>query len=279
MLGPDPGLIFKGKLTGRGPPGAPAVSSQNNSEVLERICVQRSLQVLQRADRPLQPAGSAVDPQSCQPSRELLDAAAGVFIRFRLGGITFPPNIYYKIFTHRPIADVCASSPKDYTQPGLKKPVPRQTNNGWPPMQEDRSGWYQRMENNSWRLFCSKMVPIGQPMVIGANKKIDFHYSRLQRQQDVDRWRKRRKIEWLRQMYNRGRLQTHPVHQRMATLAGSSAHEVMDTTEERGDDEVEERELDELLAWTTTLSFEEYMQEWRRLACSHSSEPSKDLHS
>ncbi|XP_039983303.1 protein MFI isoform X2 [Xiphias gladius] len=79
--------------------------------------------------------------------------------------------------------------------------------------------------------------------------------------------------------YNRGRLQTHPVHQRMATLAGSSAHEVMDTTEERGDDEVEERELDELLAWTTTLSFEEYMQEWRRLACSHSSEPSKDLHS
>lgn len=71
--------------------------------------------------------------------------------------ITFPPNIYYKIFTHRPIADVCASSPKDYTQPGLKKPVPRQTNNGWPPMQEDRSGWYQRMENNSWRLFCSKV--------------------------------------------------------------------------------------------------------------------------
>lgn len=72
--------------------------------------------------------------------------------------ITFPPNIYYKIFTYRPITDVCASSPKDYTQPGVKQPVARQTNNCWPLMQEDRSGWYQRMENNSWRLFCSKVV-------------------------------------------------------------------------------------------------------------------------
>ena len=27
----------------------------------------------------------------------------------------FPPNIYYKIFTHRPVQDMCANSPKDYT--------------------------------------------------------------------------------------------------------------------------------------------------------------------
>ncbi|KAM7370087.1 hypothetical protein PAMP_011370 [Pampus punctatissimus] len=218
----------------------------------------------------------------------LLDAAAGVFIRFRLGGITFPPNIYYKIFTHRPIADVCASSPKDYTQPGLKKLVAWQTNNGWPLMQEDRSGWYQRMENNSWRLFCSKVVPKGEPNEIGADKKINFHYSRLQRKHDVDKWRKRRKIEWLKHMkpiyhplflsyrYNQGRLQARPVHRHMATLVGSSTQEVMETIEEKGDDEILEWELDELLAWTNTLNFEEYMQEWRHLACSHSSEQSKD---
>ncbi|KAG7526058.1 hypothetical protein JOB18_036181 [Solea senegalensis] len=109
------------------------------------------------------------DPQSILKTAELLDAAAGVFIRFRLGGVTFPPNIYYKIFTHRPITDVCASSPKDYTQPGLKKPSGQ--------MQEDRSGWYQRMENNSWRLFYIKVLPIVEPAEIGADKKIDFHYS------------------------------------------------------------------------------------------------------
>ncbi|XP_040911369.1 protein MFI [Toxotes jaculatrix] len=210
----------------------------------------------------------AVNPREA----ELLDAAAGLFIRFRLGGITFPPSIYYKIFTHRPIADVCANSPKDYTQPGLKKPVAQQTNNGWPVMAEGRSGWYQRVENNSWRLFCRKVVPIGEPNEFGANKKMDFHYSRLQRQQDVDRWRKRRRIEWLKQIYNQGRQQTHP-GRHMVTQVGNSAQEEMDAIEEKGDDEAEDWELDELLVWTTSLSFEEYLQEWRRLACSHFSEP------
>ena len=32
----------------------------------------------------------------------------------------FPPNIYYKIFTHRPVQDMCANSPKDYTRPSVK---------------------------------------------------------------------------------------------------------------------------------------------------------------
>ncbi|XP_053198324.1 protein MFI [Scomber japonicus] len=220
------------------------------------------------------------DPQSVLKTvnpreAELLDAAAGVIIRFRLGGITFPPNIYYKIFTHRPVVDVCASSPKDYTQPSMKKPVARQTNNGWPLLQEDRSGWYQRMENNSWRLFCSKVVPEGEPAEIGANKKMSFHHSKLQRKQDVDKWRKRRKIDWLMHMYDEGRLQARPVHRHMAALVGTSAQEVMDTIEEKGDDEILEWELDELLAWTNTLNFEEYIQEWRHLACSHSYEQSK----
>ncbi|KAF0028258.1 hypothetical protein F2P81_019345 [Scophthalmus maximus] len=168
--------------------------------------------------------------------------------------ITFPPGIYYKIFTHRPITDVCASSPKDYTQPGLRKPVAWQNVRNRPVLQEDRSGWYQRIENNSWRLFCSKVVPIAEPIEFGENQKMDFHHSRLQRQQDVERWRRRRKMEWLRQMYTQGRLQTHPVHGHVATLVRSSAQEVMETVDEKG--EHEEWELDELLTWTTTLSYE-----------------------
>lgn len=31
----------------------------------------------------------------------LVDAAAGIHVRFRLGGSTFPPLVFYKIFTHR----------------------------------------------------------------------------------------------------------------------------------------------------------------------------------
>lgn len=57
--------------------------------------------------------------------------------------------------------------------------------------------------------------------------------------------------------YNQGNLQTHPAHRHMATLVGSSAQEVIHTIKEKGDDEMLEWELDELLAWTNTLSFEE----------------------
>jgi hypothetical protein len=41
----------------------------------------------------------AINPREAQ----LLDAAAGAHIRFRLGGSSWPPLILYKIFTHRPV--------------------------------------------------------------------------------------------------------------------------------------------------------------------------------
>lgn len=41
----------------------------------------------------------------------------------------FPPNIYYKIFTHRPVQDLCANSPKDYTRPDAKLCMARDVHN------------------------------------------------------------------------------------------------------------------------------------------------------
>ncbi|KAG7216763.1 hypothetical protein INR49_021160 [Caranx melampygus] len=143
-------------------------------------------------------------------------------------------------------------------------------------VQEDRSRWYQRMENNSWRLFCSRVVPISEPVEIGANKKTDFHYSKLQRKQDLESWKKRRKIEWMWHMYNQGRLQNNPGWRDVVSLVRDVAQEVTDTSEEKEDNEIEERELEELLIWTTTLNFEEYMQEWNCLARSPSSVLSKE---
>ncbi|XP_069554017.1 protein MFI-like [Brachyistius frenatus] len=216
---------------------------------------------------------SQLDPQKSLKTvnpreTELLDAAAGVFIRFRLGGITFPPSIYYKIFTHQPITDVCASSPRDYFRLGLKRPVVRKTFSNWALMQDDKQGWYQRTDNNSWRLFCNKVVFLVESTEIGKNKKVDFHFSQLQRKHDVDKWRKRRKIEWMKQMYNQGRLQDHPEDSDVETMMEDATQEVIDAIEEKGDDAILEWELDELLAWTNTLNFEEYMRTWRRLACS-----------
>ena len=45
---------------------------------------------------------------------DFADEASGVHIRFRLGGTTWPPTIFYKVFTHRNIADIGAFAPRDY---------------------------------------------------------------------------------------------------------------------------------------------------------------------
>ncbi|KAM4718543.1 protein MFI isoform 2-T2 [Anableps anableps] len=210
-----------------------------------------------------------VNPQEAQ----LLDSAAGVLIRFRLGGVTFPPRVYYKIFTYRPIVDLCASSPRDYNQLGRKKLLHQKGDEALN-QTEERLGWYQRVENNTWRLFCSKVKSRDEPTEICTNKRIDFHPSKMKRREDVRKWKKRKKIEWLRQMYSEGRLQAHSDQAHLVTLARSSAQEVIETIEKKGDDEILDWELDELLAWTDSLNFEEYMEEWQHLACSYPSERS-----
>eukprot|EP00798_Chlamydomonas_sp_ICE-L_P022634 gene22634-29776_t len=47
---------------------------------------------------------------------QLADAAAGIHVRFRMGGSVFPPIVFYKIFTHRPVLDIGSFCPRDYAQ-------------------------------------------------------------------------------------------------------------------------------------------------------------------
>ncbi|PNH00894.1 hypothetical protein TSOC_013259, partial [Tetrabaena socialis] len=51
-----------------------------------------------------------INPREAQ----LVDAASGIHVRFRLGGTVFPPLVFYKIFTHRPVTDIGAFGPRDY---------------------------------------------------------------------------------------------------------------------------------------------------------------------
>lgn len=62
--------------------------------------------------------------------------------------VKFPPDIYYKIFTHRHIEDLCANSPRDYTKLSAKYTSHIKSGDL---QEEDRSGWYRRVENNGWR--------------------------------------------------------------------------------------------------------------------------------
>jgi hypothetical protein len=46
---------------------------------------------------------------------QLLETAVDCHVRFRLGGDTFPPNIYYKVFSKTNVCDINAFAPRDYS--------------------------------------------------------------------------------------------------------------------------------------------------------------------
>ncbi|XP_044139990.1 protein MFI isoform X1 [Bufo gargarizans] len=202
----------------------------------------------------------------------LIDAAAGVHVRFRLGGTKFPPNIYYKLFTHRPIVDMCANSPKDYTKQSVKQPLPRQVHNHGVFPEEERRGWYTRVENNGWRLLAVRL-PDGLDEVTAADKKkrTPFSHSKLQRKQEVSLKQKQRKIEWMRKMYYEGSLRARTTEPSTAVLVQRATEGVLQSVEQRGPQAVLDWEVDELLNWTNALNYDEYINSWKAMGTSKSS--------
>ncbi|XP_076146195.1 protein MFI isoform X2 [Alosa pseudoharengus] len=180
---------------------------------------------------------------------DILDPGAGVFIRFRLGGITFPPNIYYKIFTHRPVVDLCASSPKDYTHEAQRQLVPRQRHNHHPVVHDDRSSWYKRVENNGWRVLAGKIIQLYCPKM----NELDCACR-----------------------YEEGILRARTGHKETALLVEKSTYGMMCVVKQLGADHVAEWEVDELLEWTNALNFDEYINGWKTIGSSQSSEYVKD---
>lgn len=225
----------------------------------------------------------------CVNPREaaLLDAAGGFHIKFRLAGDTFPPRIYYKIFTHNPVIDMCANSPKDYTKASVKKPEANLIHNKHLPfalplhhvLAENQQRWYQRVENNGWRPVSDRLLfrlDGDEIQWESSQKKTYAHHNRLRKKQDLLRSKKRRKVEWLRKMYGMGLMQPkQEVAARAGDLRGQvqrAVEGIIRTAEEKGPDAVEEWEVDELLDWTTSLNFDDYFHFWKAVGTSDVSE-------
>mmetsp|Transcript_24207 Transcript_24207/g.40559 ORF Transcript_24207/g.40559 Transcript_24207/m.40559 type:complete len:345 (-) Transcript_24207:57-1091(-) len=205
----------------------------------------------------------AINPREAS----LLDAASGCHVRFRLGGLTFPPIIYYKIFTHRSVTDICAFGPRDYCREVTLAPKNKHSKE-IPGVQEflnDRSGWYQRVENNGWRpLSQHVLVDIDAITFMSAAKRRPFHHNPTVRKEDAILRRKQRQRQWMLNMYQQGRgggmidIDVDPI-------ARAAVLQQMD------DDDLDEGDR-ELLQWSTALDFQNYQQDWLTLATSDWSE-------
>uniref|UniRef100_A0A8D0BW26 Chromosome 11 open reading frame 65 n=1 Tax=Salvator merianae TaxID=96440 RepID=A0A8D0BW26_SALMN len=207
---------------------------------------------------------------------EFLDAAAGVHIKFRLGGLKFPPSIYYKVFTHRPIVDLCACSPRDYTKLAVKK---RQSGEIQKKSYEDYSSWYKRIENNGWRLLSFRFWKGLDSLTVVDNLRVrDSYYCKLHKKQEVERRRKKKKIQWLKKMYLGENLKVNTEDPNVSLLVKRAAEGLIGTLEKQETDTVMEWEIDEMIKWTNALNFEEYIKKWKEIGTSRTSDSFKDFY-
>lgn len=155
------------------------------------------------------------------------DRAAGTHVRFRLGGWMFPPKVFYKIYTHRPLCDVGSFAPRDYTEEKIE--VATFTNTKVPSLQGYKTGrikvgtrffdavvtttnpsgtkkWYRREENNGWRPIASQMFaavrppPWFQPETTRERTK-HFHFNSQYRKELREKQRLKIKKRWMRKFF------------------------------------------------------------------------------
>lgn len=206
----------------------------------------------------------------------LVDAAAGVHVRFRLGGDQFPPAIFYKIFIHNPLVDICAFAPRDYTmhkQKGAKEMNNKGPSNGKNP----HSGWYERIENNGWRPVADRTLAMFDQITQDTScRVIPFHHDKNKRRRNKQQWAKMRKREWLQKMYAEGKAAEvsggAPAAEEQVPPDSFMPQDPQEKDWRPDDLEFEEDEAAVLVEWSDGLDFEKYVEGWSDLATSARSE-------
>ena len=232
----------------------------------------------------------------------------GAHVRFRLGGNSFPPTIFYKIYTHQPLCDVGAFAPKDYTRAkqlsAAAANVKGQGGAEGSTGQALRShiqvghsifetkfseetavdalqyasgglpeGWYDRFENNDWRPVTLRSLQEGTNESTQRQQDMAerFHYSRLRRKQDRILRKKRRKREWMKKLYMHGFVKEREEQEIYQRGKDDREHTV------DFDDPHWEEEANDLLTWTDGLDFDNYMNDWRALGTTAGTEQNLEV--
>ncbi|KAL0245302.1 hypothetical protein GEMRC1_009381 [Eukaryota sp. GEM-RC1] len=174
---------------------------------------------------------------------KILDRSLQCHVRFRLSGFSFPPTILYRVYTHGNIADINSFAPRDYQRSDQAK-VPART--------ADKSGWYNRNDEelNPWRVVGESCVAdlaefsqLTLPSSLCTTKEVpEWHWSKLQRVQDVKKLKKQKRLAWRKKLY-------------------SQSKRPPSSCQESSSDE-------ELVDWTQNLDFDSYLSSWQNLSIS-----------
>ena len=292
-----------------------AVKSKNKQNVsqnpdLSEKTIQKSSLVTATSKQCAATILKLISPKEAQ----LMDDAAGTHIRFRLaspavknGGKVskfgqFPPAVFYKIYTHRPIVDLCATAPRDYTLPANKVTLPKQQFNFQPEnfvssgifpgagqngttghqvnfLQNPTSNWYKRYENNEWRSISDSLLLSSIRVITdisnnsSAKKNQNFKPTITQRRLKRNNDKKRKRIDWLAKIYFQDR------HKNDEELVLKEAIEDLYVISKENqirevnpwayctniDDEIGDDDIQALVEWTDCLDYEDYSNYWSHL--------------
>lgn len=219
-----------------------------------------------------------------------MDEAAGTHIRFRLASPTryyygstgskfgsFPPAVYYKIYTHRPVIDLCATAPRDYTKAKNKISLPKQRFNQIKESEDPgtASGWYKRFENNYWRPVSDKVLLTS----LGSGYS-DTTYAPTVQERRVKKSnaKKYKRIEWLQKMFDGDNLNLGPSNQstdqhieeaiegmyfEVAKYKNQDQNPLIRAQPITND--VDDEDVQALIDWTCGLDFNDYSNYWSHL--------------
>jgi len=228
------------------------------------------------------------------------DAAAGAHVRLRLGGSEWPPRIYFKVFTHRPVIDLGGYAPRDYTRevgrgshdvrtvaPATKHLHSTYRRGSVPERDSDaegRPGWYVREDRNGWR-------PLGgglDMLYAGPSTRMDYTVPVPKaRLGEAARRRKQRKVEWMKKIYASGKveglLDAHEDpwdrtgvsalrEEVLASLGGLATDEdlmeAIRLNSEGSEHPDDEHDVESMTRWARLLDFDSYMADWSAQATS-----------
>lgn len=238
---------------------------------------------------------AAINPREAA----LVDPASRLRLKFRLGGLTFPPQIYYKIFVHAPVCDVNSFAPRDYKTEKVisEKAHQIQCSEGEKVAQKTKkillkssySAWYTRIENNGWRPVNVKTLKEAEDDAInqltknriqsikpkqgyggGAIGAKSIAYTKPQKKQLSELNKKMRRRQWLMKLYTGGFACTYQTEEGTDTVSfneetkyGSIKQSCLPS----------EEEVEQLLEWSSTLDFDQYVDEWEHVGTSGIMEP------
>ena len=92
---------------------------------------------------------------------------------------------------------------------------------------------------------------------IVINKKTKFFLLKLIRKQDIEKKKKRNKIEWMKKMYNYGMLKPKTDDKESNIIVDETAQNIIHAYDNNKIDMIDDWEVDQLLDWTNGLSYNE----------------------